>query len=81
MDTTNLQLLLEQLPLKENWKLDKKEPLQQGTVLTEAEETEMPVLREKSQLCEPQASQLGRSHPKVHSLGGAGDLSGGALPL
>ena len=30
MDTTNLQLLLEQLPLRENWKQDKKNPHNKG---------------------------------------------------
>ena len=30
MDATNLQLFLEQLPVKENWKLDKKNPYSKG---------------------------------------------------
>ena len=30
VDTTNLQLLLEQLPLRENWKLDQKNPHNKG---------------------------------------------------
>ena len=49
MDTTNLQLLLEQLPLRENQKLD-KEALQQGTVLTEMKEAEIPFWRGKSHI-------------------------------
>ncbi|WP_206735907.1 hypothetical protein, partial [Enterococcus faecalis] len=37
-------------PMKENRKVEQKEPSQQGTVQTEVEEAEIPFWREKSHL-------------------------------
>ena len=68
IDATNLYLLLEQLPLRENWKLDKKNPIKRDSPNWGARGRNSFLERENATVATHSASSPAGSNPKVHSL-------------
>ena len=81
MNTMNLQLLLQQLPLRENGKLDKKNPHNKWQ--TEVEEAKVPFWREKKPPLQAVVlhSQPGATLRYAAFPGEGGNLSREVLPL
>ena len=80
MDTTDLQLLLEQLPLRENWKVDlKKKPTITDSADSGGRGKNIFLERKKATLY-PQCFTAGSNLRHEAFPGGAGDLKRRAMP-